>query len=91
MSQVVTTEDKFAKNRERTKTEENKIDREGAFKKWRRNDISKGYDPVAKLVGVALLPVVAAWGVLTALATAAVWLAVAVSKVLGGAFKIFQK
>ena len=91
MSQVTTPHDKFSKGRDRTKTEESSIDRETVFRKWRRNDISKGYDPFAKIVGVALLPIFGIWSLLTAIAAVSVWLAVAVSRVLGSAFKVFEK
>ena len=91
MSQVITTQDKLNTGRNRTKKEEHQIDKEGVFKKWRRNDISKGYDPFAKLVGIILLPVVGIWSLMTAIATFALWLTVSVSRFLGEFFHLFGK
>lgn len=63
MSQVIVTDDKLKPKRERTRQQEKQIDRDGQFARWRRNDIT-GPDPVLKLVGLAVMPVVALWGIL---------------------------
>ncbi len=91
MSQVMTPQDKLTPGRDRTRKQEHEINREDLFKKWRRNDISKGYGPITKLIGIGLLPFVAIWSVLTAVATAAVWLSVSASRGVGNFFHLFSK
>jgi hypothetical protein len=64
LSQVIVTKDKLQSKRDASRTQEANISREDMFAKWRRNDIT-GKDPIAAGIGMLLLPVVAAWAVLT--------------------------
>lgn len=64
MSQVIVTKDALSKLREASRGQEGKISREAMFTRWRRNDIT-GRDPIATAIGLALMPVVAVWAVLT--------------------------
>ena len=66
MSQVIVTEDKFLEQRQKSKAQELKITQDPRLEKWRKSDIS-GKDPVAMIVGLAALPILAAWGGLMAI------------------------
>lgn len=82
MSQVVVTEDSLKQRRLRSGEQERQIDRESQFKKWQLSDIT-GFDPIAALVGVAVLPVVAIWYVLSFLVRIAVYIGIGFSRALG--------
>lgn len=66
MSQVIVTNDQLKPKREKSRAQEQRIDRESQFGRWRRSDIT-GPDPVAKLIGVAAMPILALWGLLVGL------------------------
>ena len=74
MSQVIITRDKFEDKRRASANQEHHIDTEGRFSRWRRNDITKGYDPLAKIIGLALAPLGVVWAILGGLGTAAIWI-----------------
>lgn len=82
MSQVVVTDDNLKQRRLRSGDQERQIDRESQFKKWLKSDIT-GFDPVAALVGLAVLPVVAVWYALASLVKLSVYVAIGFSRVLG--------
>ncbi len=63
MSQVIVTEDTLRAKREASALQEHKIDREGQYARWRRNDIT-GKDHFEALVGYAVVPILALWGLL---------------------------
>lgn len=63
LSQVVVTNDTLKRKRERSREQEHQIDRESGFSRWRRNDIT-GKDPFASMVGFAVTPILALWGLL---------------------------
>lgn len=64
MSQVIVTDDKLNIRRAKTAKQEHKIDCEGQFSRWRKNDIT-GRDPLTAAIGMALTPIVAFWALLT--------------------------
>ena len=66
MSQVVVTEDKLSKKRQESRAQEQRITQDPRLAKWRLNDIS-GKDPVAMVLGIAFLPILAAWSGLLAI------------------------
>lgn len=80
MSQVVITNDKYKSRRDASKNQEHKIDKESRFSRWRRNDISKGADPVEKIVGILSLPIFAFWGLICAVGGAALWVSIQLCK-----------
>ncbi len=81
MSQVIVTKDNITPRRVTSATQEHKIDREGQFKRWRRNDIT-GFDPIAAAAGIAMLPVLAIWWVFSWAAEIAVFVAIGVSRLV---------
>lgn len=85
MSQVIVTNDKLNQKRKLSADQEHKIDRDGMFTRWRRNDIT-GRDPLTNLIGFAVLPIWALWTALTALIFAVIWVLEQVFKVLGKIF-----
>ena len=82
MSQVIVTNDPLKARREKTREQERRIDRESQFTRWRRSDIT-GPDPVAKLIGLAVLPILGLWGILCAVMTLALTVVNYVFKGLG--------
>ncbi len=82
MSQVIITNDKLKVRRDKSAAEEHKIDREGQFKKWRRNDIT-GFDPVAGAAAIAVAPVAAFFWIFSKIAQVAIYVALIVSKAIG--------
>jgi hypothetical protein len=65
VSQVVVTEDKLSSRRQESRIQEHRITQDPRLAKWRMNDIS-GKDPVAMVLGIAFLPILAAWSGLLA-------------------------
>ena len=82
MSQVVVTDDSLKQRRQRSGEQELQIDREGQFKKWLKSDIT-GFDPIAAVIGLAVLPVVAIWYVLASLVRLSIYASIAFSRLLG--------
>jgi hypothetical protein len=82
MSQVIVTKDNLNKKREASALLEHKIDHEGQFKKWRRNDIS-GFDPVAAAAGVAIAPFAILFWLFSIVTKVAMYAALLVSRILG--------
>lgn len=82
MSQVIVTVDKLKTRRAKSAGQEHKIDREGRFNRWRRNDIT-GFDPIAAAAGVAVAPVVVFFWIFSKLAQVAIYVALIVSKAIG--------
>lgn len=82
MSQVIVTKDNLQTRRDQSASEEHKIDREGQFDRWRRNDIT-GFDPIETAAGIAMVPVLAIWWVFSIVVKVAVFVAVVVGRVLG--------
>ncbi len=82
MSQVVVTEDNLKARRIKSGDQEKNIDRDGLFNKWRRSDIT-GFDPVAAIVGVALLPVLVSWYIIGMIVKVAIYVAIGVSRAVG--------
>ncbi len=68
MSQVIVTHDNLQVNRDATRLQEGKIDRESQFKPWLKSDIT-GKDYVESAVGYAVLPIVGLWIALSAAIT----------------------
>ena len=66
MSQVIVTDDKLKKQREKSAEQEHRIDCEGQFQHWKKSDIT-GKDLVATAIGFAVLPIVGLWAFLTGL------------------------
>ena len=85
MSQVIVTDDKLNKKRKASGDQEHKIDREGMYNKWRRNDIT-GRDPLTMLIGLAVSPIWALWTALTALIFAVLYVLEQIFKGLGKIF-----
>lgn len=63
MSQVIVTKDNLSSKREKSASQEHRITTDDGIRKWRRNDIT-GSDPVARLLGLAALPILGLWGLL---------------------------
>lgn len=82
MSQVIVTKDNLQILRDKSATQEHKIDREGQFKRWRRNDIT-GFDPIEAAAGVAMVPVLAIWWAFSVVAKIAVFVAIGISRLVG--------
>lgn len=87
MSQVIVTDDVLRNKREESKRQEHRIDRESAFSQWRMNDITSRRDPVAALIGLAALPVVAFWSFVASCLTFSFSVMLGVFKVLGKIFR----
>lgn len=87
MSQVIVTDDVLRSKREESRRQEHKIDRESAFAHWRKNDIVTRRDPIAALIGVAALPVVAAWSFVAGCLTLSFSVMLGIFKVLGKVFR----
>ena len=64
MSQVVVTKDALDKKRQKSHSQEKAIDRNSVFKKWQMSSSAEHYDPLTKIVGIAILPVLFLWGFL---------------------------
>ena len=82
MSQVIVTNDKLNASRKKSSLQEHKIDREGQFNRWRRNDIT-GFDPVAAGAGLLAAPVVILFWAMAKTAQAAIYVALIISKIVG--------
>jgi hypothetical protein len=82
MSQVVVTEDNLKQRRLRSGEQEKRIDREGQFRKWLKSDIT-GFDPIAAVVGLAVLPVVAIWYILSTIVKVAIFVSIGFSRMIG--------
>jgi len=82
MSQVIVTEDNLNTQRRNSAVQEHHIDREGQFKKWRRNDIT-GFDPIAAAAGVAAAPFVVLFWCLSLVSKAAIYVALIISRLVG--------
>lgn len=82
MSQVIVTKDTLQTRRDQSASQEHKIDREGQFNRWRRNDIT-GFDPIEAGAGVAMVPVLAIWWFFSIVAKVAIFVAIAVGRVIG--------
>lgn len=65
MSQVIVTEDSFRNKRQESRAQEHRISQDARLAKWRHTDIS-GKDPLAIAIGIAFIPVLAAWSGLLA-------------------------
>ena len=81
MSQVIVTKDNLQARRDQSASQEHKIDREGQFSRWRRNDIT-GFDPIETGAGVAMAPVLAIWWVFSIVVKVAVFAALIVGKLM---------
>lgn len=82
MSQVIITDDSLRAKRGKSRDQENKITRDAVFSHYRRSDIT-GKDPVAMLIGVAVLPVLGLWSILVAIMTLILKVVSAVFRGLG--------
>ncbi len=82
MSQVVVTEDSLKVLRERSRAQEHRIKKDDGVAKWRRSDIT-GSDPVAKAIGLAVLPVLGLWLILAVIGAVMVEIVNGIFKVLG--------
>lgn len=60
MSQVIVTVDRYKAKREASRAQELKITQDVRLAKWQMSDIS-GKDPFAKMVGLAVLPILGMW------------------------------
>jgi len=87
VSQVIVTNDVLRGKREESRRQEHKIDRESVFAQWRRSDITTRRDPVAALIGVAAIPVVAFWSFVAGCLTFSFTVMLGVFKVLGKLFR----
>ncbi|MBP9708276.1 MAG: hypothetical protein KBD78_11580 [Oligoflexales bacterium] len=67
MSQVVVEEDKYTKARKKTLTQEHGIDSSSFRKKWLRSDATKT-TMIERLIGIAVLPILALWTLMTLIA-----------------------
>jgi hypothetical protein len=83
LSQVIVTNDQLKPQRDLTRWQERDIDRDGQFKRWKRSDIVSRGDPVKILIGLAVLPVLALWGILAGIMAVAVAIVNFVFKGLG--------
>jgi hypothetical protein len=90
MSQVVVTDDSLKQRRLRSGEQERQIDREGQFKKWLKSDIT-GFDPIAALVGLAVLPVVAVWYLIGFLMKFSIYIGIGFSRLLGSLLSSWSK
>ena len=95
MSQVIVTNDKWKNRRKKSADQEHAIQKEDIYKTWRRNDISKGGDPIAKVLGILSLPIVAAWAGLLAIGagmlTVATWICRGVGALLQPLFRSLRR
>lgn len=85
MSQVIVTNDNLGPLRQKALEQEHRIQTEVDFKKWHRSDVV-GFDPVKNAVGVAVLPVVAFWGILMACISVAFAIAANLMRLAGKVF-----
>lgn len=65
MSQVIVEKDELEQRRGLTRAQEHKIARNGDIAKWQSHGTA-GLKPIAKIAGLAFMPVVAFWGLLYA-------------------------
>jgi hypothetical protein len=63
MSIVIVTKDQLNQKRDFTRNQEQHIDKEQMFQKWRLSDVTKP-SLVLKVIGMAFMPIVIFWGVL---------------------------
>jgi len=82
MSQVVVTVDALKARREKSLNQEHTIEREAGYAQWRLSDATKTH-PVAKLIGIAILPIMVLWGLLMATMGVALSITLGLFKVLG--------
>lgn len=82
MSQVIVEKDKHSARRLKSGDQEQRIDREGGFAKWKRNDIT-GFDPIAAGAGLAAAPVVALFWIMSWTVKIALFGAAVIGKVVG--------
>ncbi len=85
LSQVIVTNDDLKKQREKSAEQEHRIDREGQFSHWKKNDIT-GKDLVATVIGFAVLPIVGLWAFLTGIMTVMLSICRFAFKALGAVF-----
>ena len=87
MSQVVVTHDSLSQKRIKSRDQEHKITVDAAFSRFLRTDIT-GSDPIAKLAGLAVMPILALWGllvgVMTLMVTIVNYLFKGLGRVIGG-------
>jgi len=86
MSIVISTKDKFQKQRDATRTQELHIEKEDAYAKWRLPSVDR-FKPIMKVLGIAALPVVAFWGLLLVGIGFAMTIVVSLLKTLGKLFR----
>ena len=83
MSQVIVEEDGLNEKRERSKLQERKIDTIGDFAKWQKGG-QQGQALIAKLAGIAILPVALFWSLLYFIGTAVITVFARLFDMLGG-------
>jgi hypothetical protein len=82
MSQVIVENDEFKKRRVASADQELRIDCEGQFKRWRRNDIT-GVDPIAVLAALAAAPLLIIFWLFSKLSQVAIFVAMTVGRIVG--------
>lgn len=94
MSQVVVIEDSLKERRDKSKKQEDQINREDMFKRWRKNDIT-GKDFVAMTIGIVAIPLFVCWAIILGLISLIVWgfkyLMLGIGAIVGGKKSIITK
>lgn len=67
MSQVIVTDDKLKNKRQESRSQEQRITQDTRLAKWKLSGSTGTKDPLGMIIGVALLPVLAAWTALLAM------------------------
>ncbi len=85
MSQVIVTDDNLNAKRQRTRVQEQNIEKEGAYDHWRMASLTQ-MRPLAALIAIASLPIVAFWMFLLSLIGISLSAFTFLLKVLGKVF-----
>ena len=82
MSQVIVTEDNVKTRRMNAAGQEHKIKTDSGLEKWKRSDVV-GFDPIKTAIGIAVLPIVALWGLILGFISYAFGIVAAMFRMIG--------
>lgn len=85
MSQVVVENDNLRDRRQASREQERQIAKNAYLTKWQRNDVTKT-KPIEKLIGLAVLPILALWSLIAGLGGFVLWVLTSLFNFLGKLF-----
>ncbi len=86
MSQVVVQNDRLKEKRQKTLAEEKGITKDLYFARFRKTSDATKTTMVERVIGLAVLPVAAFWGLLTTILSAGVAFSIGIFRILGSLF-----